>query len=124
MDLFQAKSYNYGVPGTKQQETTNNRSHYENETNHPRQSSVFINSSRNSGDSVSFSKPAEIYVYARKRPLLSSEVSFQDIISVANNKTLIIAENKANLDSTPLLKKVNDSILQVYQNFMLFNVLF
>lgn len=56
---------------------------------------------------VSYAKPAEIYVYARKRPLLSNEIHFEDAISVPDNKRLLIAENKSNLDCTPLLKKVS-----------------
>ena len=57
-------------------------------------------------DTISSAKAAEIYVYARKRPLLSSENNFQDMITVPDNKRIIISENKANLDCTPLLKKV------------------
>ena len=74
---------------------------------------MFTVSSRNAPEVVSYAKPAEIYVYARKRPLLSSEITFEDIITIPNNKSLILAENKSNLDSTPLLKKVSDHHLNL-----------
>lgn len=55
---------------------------------------------------MSYAKPAEIYVYARKRPLLSNETNLRDVISAPDNKHLIMLETKSNIDSTPLLKKV------------------
>ena len=80
---------------------------YQHDTNfnHP---SVFTPSSHHPNESISYAKPAEIYVYARKRPLLSSESNFRDTISIPDNKHMIMIENKSNLDSTPLLKKVID----------------
>jgi len=68
--------------------------------------SIFVPSSHTTTDAISYAKPAEIYVYARKRPLLLSEIDFYDSISVPDNKHILIAENKANLDCTSLLKKV------------------
>ena len=87
------KSYNYGVPTNRRQRNNNHES-------------IFVSSPRHAHDGISYAKPAEIYVYARKRPLLSTENNFQDSIAVPDNKRIIIAENKANLDCTPLLKKV------------------
>lgn len=69
---------------------------------------MFASSSHHNTDAISYAKPAEIYVYARKRPLLSSEKTFEDTIVVPDNQRVIIAENKANLDCTPLLKKVSE----------------
>ena len=86
------KSYNYGIP-------TNRRPR-------PNHGSFFVSSPRHNNDMTSYAKPAEIYVYARKRPLLPAESNFQDTIAVPDNKRIIITENKANLDCTPLLKKV------------------
>ncbi len=94
------------MPKNKQQQRNSpQRVRYQHETNfnHP---PVFAPSSHHSTDSISYAKPAEIYVYARKRPLLSSETNFRDIISVPDNKRMIMSENKSNLDCTPLLKKV------------------
>ncbi|CAF0793299.1 unnamed protein product [Adineta ricciae] len=85
VEHVKVKSYNYGVPTNKRSRPNTHR-HYPTETN-------------------SYGKPAEIYVYARKRPLLPSETNFEDIIAVPDDKRIIIAENKANLDCTPLLKK-------------------
>ncbi|CAF1528080.1 unnamed protein product, partial [Adineta steineri] len=99
------KSYNYGVPTNKRQRNVSHRNHYQHEAvqNH---SSIFVPSHTSTNDIISYAKPAEIYVYARKRPLLLSEIDFYDTISVLDNKHLIIAENKANVDCTSSLKKV------------------
>ena len=99
------KSYNYGVPNQANKRNSNHRVHYQHESN-GKHGSIFVSSSHKESDVISYAKPAEIYVYARKRPLLSSESNFQDAISIPNNKHIIIAQNKANLDCTPLLKKV------------------
>lgn len=80
---------------------------------------MYVSSPRHSHDVSSYGKPAEIYVYARKRPLLPTESNFQDVISVPDNKRIIIAENKANLDCTPLLKKVKSPIDK--RNLIFFN---
>jgi hypothetical protein len=101
----QVKSYNYGIPTSKRQQNSSHRVHYQHETNfnHP---SIFVPSSHSQNDVISYAKPAEIYVYARKRPLLSSETNFHDTISIPDNKHIIMSENKSNLDCTPLLKQV------------------
>jgi hypothetical protein len=103
------KSYNYGLPKQEQHRNSVLRTDHVHESN-CRHGSVFAQSTANHTDRISYGKPAEIYVYARKRPLLSNEKNLADIITTVNSKHMIIAENKFNLDSTPLLKKV--SVLQ------------
>ncbi|CAF3748329.1 unnamed protein product [Adineta steineri] len=107
------KSYNYGVPTNKRQRNVSHRNHYQHEAvqNH---SSIFVPSHTSTNDIISYAKPAEIYVYARKRPLLLSEIDFYDTISVLDNKHLIIAENKANVDCTSSLKKTEFQFDQVF----------
>ncbi|UJR20732.1 hypothetical protein I4U23_023851 [Adineta vaga] len=83
VEHVKVKSYNYGIPTSKRSRSSSYRT----------------------TDTISYAKPAEIYVYARKRPLLSSETTFEDVIAIPDNKRIIITENKANLDCTPLLKK-------------------
>ncbi|CAF2168879.1 unnamed protein product [Rotaria magnacalcarata] len=107
------KSYNYGVPTNKRQRNTSHRVHYQNERN-LNHATIFTSSSQSTKDFVSYAKPAEIYVYARKRPLLTNEINFQDTISVPDNRRIIITENKANLDCTPLLKKSEFQFDQVF----------
>lgn len=97
--MLQVKSYNYGVPTNRRSRNTSHRTSFHH-------NSIFVSSPRHPTDPNSYGKPAEIYVYARKRPLLPAETNFQDTITVPDNKRIIITENKANLDSTPLLKKV------------------
>ncbi|UJR28875.1 hypothetical protein I4U23_010097 [Adineta vaga] len=107
------KSYNYGVPTNKRQRNASQRIHYQHEStgNH---SSIFVSSNTNATESISYEKPAEIYVYARKRPLLLSEIDFYDTISVPDNKHIIIGENKANVDGTSSLKKTEFQFDQVF----------
>ncbi|CAF3544250.1 unnamed protein product [Rotaria sordida] len=107
------KSYNYGIPTNKRQQNTSHHVHYQHEKN-LNQTSIFVPSSHSTTDIISYAKPAEIYVFARKRPLLSNEIHFHDIISVPDNKRIIITENKANLDCTPLLKKSEFQFDQVF----------
>ncbi|CAF2554581.1 unnamed protein product [Rotaria sp. Silwood2] len=107
------KSYNYGVPTNKHQRNTPHHVHYQHEKN-SNHASVFVPSSHSTTDIISYAKPAEIYVFARKRPLLSNEINFHDTISVPDNKRIIIAENKANLDCTQLLKKSEFQFDQVF----------
>lgn len=95
---------------------TNNR---RNRTSFYRNSQL-ISSPRHSHDTISYAKPAEIYVYARKRPLLPTEMNFQDAITVPDNKRILITENKSNLDCTPLLKKVE----KIFNDFYLVVVFF
>ena len=38
--------------------------------------------------------------------MLATEGNFQDAITVPDNKRILVAESKANLDCSPLLKKV------------------
>jgi hypothetical protein len=96
---IKVKSYNYGIPTNRRSRNTSHRSSFHN-------GSIFVSSPRHHNDTISYGKPAEIYVYARKRPLLSTESNFQDTIAAPDNKRIIITENKANLDCSPLLKKV------------------
>jgi hypothetical protein len=98
-NIIQVKSYNYGIPTNRRPRNTSHRTSFHH-------GSIFVSSPRHANDLSSYGKPAEIYVYARKRPLLSNETNFQDTIAVSDNKRIIITENKANLDCTPLLKKV------------------
>ncbi|CAF3497184.1 unnamed protein product [Rotaria sp. Silwood1] len=107
------KSYDYGVPTNKRQRNASHHVHYQHEKN-SNHTSIFVPSSHSTTDLVSYAKPAEIYVFARKRPLLSNEINFHDIISVPDNKRIIIAENKANLDCTPLLKKSEFQFDQIF----------
>ena len=93
------------MPTNKRTQSSVVRVHYQNE-NHSHQPSVFVSSSHNQFDSASYAKPAEIYVYARKRPLLANEIKFRDTILVPDSKNMLIEEHKSNLDCTPLLKKV------------------
>ncbi|CAF3919812.1 unnamed protein product [Rotaria sp. Silwood2] len=107
------KSYNYGIPSNKRSRNISYRANYQfsSKIHH---GSIFVSSSHHTNDTVSYAKPAEIYVYARKRPLLSTESNFQDSIAVPDNKRIIISENKANLDCTPLLKKTEFEFDQVF----------
>ncbi|CAF3394742.1 unnamed protein product [Rotaria sp. Silwood1] len=107
------KSYNYGIPSNKRPRNISYRANYHFSSN-MHHGSIFVSSSHHTNDIISYGKPAEIYVYARKRPLLSTESNFQDMISVPDNKRIIISENKANLDCTPLLKKTEFEFDQVY----------
>ncbi|CAF0902470.1 unnamed protein product [Rotaria sordida] len=107
------KSYNYGIPSNKRSRNISYRANYQFSSN-IHHNSIFVSSSHNTNDIISYGKPAEIYVYARKRPLLSTESNFQDTITVLDNKHIIISENKANLDCTPLLKKTEFEFDQVF----------
>ena len=93
------KSYNYGVPTQRRARSTFYRPNHHH-------GSIFGSSSHPTNDTTSYAKPAEIYVYARKRPLLSTETKFQDVITVPDQKRIIVAESKTNLDCSPLLKRV------------------
>ncbi|CAF1553373.1 unnamed protein product [Adineta steineri] len=105
IEHVKVKSYNYGIPTSRRSRSNTHRSNFQQETNY-HHSPLFVSSPRHTTDTISYAKPAEIYVYARKRPLLSNETNFEDTVTVPDNKRVIITENKANLDCTPLLKKV------------------
>ncbi|CAF4178972.1 unnamed protein product [Rotaria socialis] len=107
------KSYNYGIPSNRRARNSPYRATHQ-FTSNSHHGSIFASSSHHASDTISYAKPAEIYVYARKRPLLSTESNFQDAITVPDNKRIIIAENKANLDCTPLLKKTEFEFDQVF----------
>ncbi len=113
-NIIQVKSYNYGIPTNRRPRNTSHRTSFHH-------GSIFVSSPRHANDLSSYGKPAEIYVYARKRPLLSNETNFQDTIAVSDNKRIIITENKANLDCTPLLKKVCEQMKEIEVIFFSFD---
>ena len=97
------------MPTNKRQRNVSQRIQYQHESNNNNNhAAIFVPATSSTAEIVSYAKPAEIYVYARKRPLLLSEIDFYDTISVPDNKRIVIAENKANVDCTSLLKKVNN----------------
>ncbi|CAF1231475.1 unnamed protein product [Adineta ricciae] len=115
VEHVKAKSYNYGVPTNKRQRNVSQRIQYQHESNNNNNhAAIFVPSTSSTAEIVSYAKPAEIYVYARKRPLLLSEIDFYDTISVPDNKRIVIAENKANVDCTSLLKKTEFQFDQVF----------
>ncbi|CAF0858388.1 unnamed protein product [Adineta steineri] len=113
IEHVKVKSYNYGIPTSRRSRSNTHRSNFQQETNY-HHSPLFVSSPRHATDTISYAKPAEIYVYARKRPLLSNETNFEDTVTVPDNKRVIITENKANLDCTPLLKKTEFQYDQVF----------
>lgn len=94
------KSYNYGVPSPKRSRP------FSHSGQHQQHASLLASSFHQSHDLISYDKPAEIYVYARKRPLLSAVANFRDTINVTDPQHMNIAENKANLDGTSFIKQV------------------
>ncbi len=88
-----AFNYNYGVPKTAARQQV------------PRRAKT----GRGSVTPVRHAA-AEIYVFARKRPRLACEASYEDVVQVGleqQQAVICISETKAALDGTPILKKVN-----------------
>ncbi|CAF1214547.1 unnamed protein product [Didymodactylos carnosus] len=102
VEHIKVNGYNYGIPTAKRARTASYRTF----TRRGFSSGTIFSPSRGGSNiSTSYAKPAEIYVYARKRPLLSTETNFNDAIITPDPKRMIITEQKANLDCTSLLKK-------------------
>ena len=114
------KSYNYGVPVHRRSKTAPQRGYFQQDSpNH--HGGIFVSASHQPNETITYGKPAEIYVYARKRPLLATEGNFQDAITVPDSKRILVAENKANLDCSPLLKKVSCLFFQLEFNVSRFS---
>ena len=125
VQLVETNSYNYGVPLLQQQ--------------HKKQQQAaaalkkkrIVATAQRSNQASSGGEPclpsivtADIYVYARKRPKLSCEAKFNDVVVVNScgesmgNKTapsICINEMKSALDGSPILRKVLIHVLSLYE---------
>ena len=113
VQLIEANSYNYGVPLLQQQHKKQQQAAF---LKKKRTAAASQRSNQASGESCLPSiVTADIYVYARKRPKLSCEAKFNDVVVVNSagesmgNKTapsICITEMKSALDGSPILRKV------------------
>lgn len=108
--IIETQTYNYGVP-QKQQIHLNTHSHKRpnygssNSSRKTKSNSYKDNHNHTNRNKVT----ADIFVYARKRPLLESESHFNDAIVIENGfeetKNICVNEMKSLVDGTPLLRK-------------------
>ncbi|CAF0805376.1 unnamed protein product [Didymodactylos carnosus] len=112
VEHVKVNGYNYGIPTAKRARSAPYRTFTQQDS--VSSSKIFSSNVDGMTTSTLYAKPAEIYVYARKRPLLSTETNFNDGIIVPDQKRMIIAEKKSNLDRSPLLKKTEFQFDQVF----------
>ena len=117
VQFIENSNYNYGVPASQllAQKNKNLRSKSAN-----RRSSTFATTNAGAESGAGPSQPpiatADIFVYARKRPMLMSESHFTDAVVVENSDaeaqlmstSICINEMKNTVDGTPILRKVSD----------------
>ena len=102
IQLVKTNNFNYGVPQV--QPTIVNKKPKKSKSNH-----LFNQEPLQSNNIVT----NNIYVYARKRPMLPSENKFQDVILVNENNgkskskfsCICVNESKLAVDGTPILRK-------------------
>jgi hypothetical protein len=106
--IVETQTYNYGVPQKQQQ--VNAQSYKRHHVHNNRRAKSNSNHDYHHHQQNNTNKvTADIFVYARKRPLLDSESQFNDAVFIENNadetRNICVNEMKSLVDGTPLLRK-------------------
>jgi hypothetical protein len=114
--LIETNNYNYGVPLQQQIK-------YGKKMNYLYNKKCYFNLA-NQQTSKSKLVTNDIYVYARKRPILQSESNFSDVVVIGNEsgnnenneitKNICVNELKSSVDGTPILRKVNNVFYNIF----------
>lgn len=116
--LIENNNYNYGVPSQQQQQQQQKKSKFSLNKKPNYGANKTLNEGSNGQVANSTVITTDIFVYARKRPMLTCEANFTDVVILDKNSECLEDDNEAHtnsicinefknaVDGTPILRKV------------------